>query len=103
MSASLVGSEMCIRDSLKTLLPTSLQRSIQPFQLRYERNQEILVPVSSNAPEVVDIWNNRLKTEDSLKYNNKVLYVVPERSEAEKPRYRAIGKLKGFLDTKAPG
>eukprot|EP00969_Alexandrium_andersonii_P207896 9183342-Alexandrium_andersonii.AAC.1 len=49
MSASLVGSEMCIRDRPKTVVLASTRRRARPGPLRANRPQEGGAPVRRRA------------------------------------------------------
>ena len=88
-------------------LPTSIRTHLGPLRLRYQRNAELEIPLTADvAPEIQDIWNTMLRSNDEFAfYNNghkRTLYVVPERSEREKPRYAAMGRTRKLLDSHKP-
>ena len=62
----------------------------------------MLVPVNADiASEVCDCWNRIPRGGGgTLDFLGRELYVVPERSEREKPRYAAMGRIRGLVEAR---
>jgi len=93
--------------SLQERLPASLKGHVLPLRLRFARNAEIQVPVKGGVvSEVLDYWNAALREDSTLEYGpaegpKRRLYVVPERSPEDKPRYAAMGRMRKALEVLA--
>eukprot|EP00974_Lingulodinium_polyedra_P095796 9285653-Lingulodinium_polyedra.AAC.1 len=63
---------------------------------------EVEVSITKDiAGELCDRWNNKLKTQEAMKYRDRMLYAIPERSEKDKPRYALMGKLRRLVEPAA--
>ncbi len=84
---------------LKEHIPSTLRAMCGPIQLRDVKNFEVRVPITSAAyVEEICRWMNQVLKEDlAWQYNQRTLYVVPEREESERPKYALMGKLKEGL------
>ena len=82
-------------------LPSSLKEKVMDFELTDRKNFEITVPLRTSAVlmEIRKWWNEVLKSDSRWKFRGvRELYVVPPRSEKEKPLYRSMGRGKEALE-----
>ena len=90
-----------LMDKLMAEVPTALRNEILPFELVGPLNFEVTVPLR-RAGVVLELrrwWQDALQNKEELKFRDRKLYVVPERSPQEKPMYRAMGKMKETLQS----
>ena len=52
--------------------------------------------------EVIDCWSQDFRTDEGFKYQGRMLYVVPERSAEEQPRFFAMGKTRRLVESYVP-
>lgn len=80
-------------------LPISLRSEVGQFELFGVRNFEVTIPLKRAGVlnEIKRYWQDKLSTDDSLRFRGRVLYVVPQRSEEDRPKYAAMGRVKEEL------
>ena len=95
------GEAEALVNKLKAGLPMSLRSMVGELELRNRKNFEIIVPLKTPKVmgEVMAWWKDELRTNLELKFNGRVLYVVPERSEKDKPFYKLMGAANEKLNT----
>eukprot|EP00974_Lingulodinium_polyedra_P107528 10406533-Lingulodinium_polyedra.AAC.1 len=50
--------------------------------------------------EVKRYWQDKLGTDDELRFQGRRLFVVPERSPEEKPLYAAMGRMRETMEAR---